>query len=65
MKTDLGAEHLVGMIKTFGPAGPAYEVLERVRQLAGGDWLMKIQVLESGETLEYSTAEIAADPLPL
>ena len=33
-----------------------------ITQLGGGDWLMKVQVLESGEVPAYRAAEIAEDP---
>ena len=52
----------VGLFRTFGPAGPAYQVRKPVRALANGDWLMEIEVLESGEVLEYAASKITSDP---
>jgi hypothetical protein len=53
---------LVGEIKTFGPAGPRYEVLKPLKQLAGGEWLVSICLIESGEVTEYHLSDILADP---
>ena len=56
-------DQLAGSFHTFGPTGPAYQVRKAVRALAGGDWLMEIEVLTSGEVLEYKASEIDRDPL--
>lgn len=56
-------EQLAGSFHTFGPSGPAYHVRKAVRALAGGDWLMEIEVLTSGEVLEYKASEIDRDPV--
>jgi hypothetical protein len=53
---------LVGQFKTFGSAGPAYEVLASVRPLRQNDWLMQVRVLESGEELELPASQINQDP---
>jgi len=52
----------VGAIKTFGPVGPAYEVLRPICQLKDGDWMMAIRVLASGEEAEYKLTDILEDP---
>ena len=52
----------VGLFRTFGPAGPAYQVRKPLRVLSNGDWLMEIEVLESGEVLEYAASKITSDP---
>ena len=56
-------EHLVGSFHTFGTTGPAYQVRKPVRALSGGDWLMEIEVLTSGEMLDYKASEIDRDPV--
>lgn len=53
----------VGKIKCFGAFGPKYEVGERTRQLENGDWLVKIKMIETGETVEYSQAHLNDDPV--
>jgi hypothetical protein len=52
---------LLGQFKTFGVAGPAYEIVAGVRALPD-DWLMQVRVLESGEELELPVSQIAQDP---
>lgn len=56
-------EQLAGSFHTFGPTGPAYQVRRPVCALTGGDWLMEIEVLASGEVLEYKASEIDRDPV--
>ena len=56
-------EQLAGSFHTFGPTGPAYQVRKPLRALAGGDWLMEIEVLTSGEVLEYKASDISRDPV--
>jgi Family of unknown function (DUF5397) len=53
----------VGTIKCFGAFGPKYEVGERTRQLDNGDWLVKIKMVETGETAEYSQIHLNDDPV--
>lgn len=49
---------IVGQFHTFGQAGVAYEVVEEL-----DDSTVKIRVVETGETLDYSRDQLAADPL--
>jgi Family of unknown function (DUF5397) len=49
-------------IKSFGPFGPKYKVGSPVRALTDGDWMMEVEVLESGERLEYRLSNIHDDP---
>ncbi len=51
-----------GEIKSFGVFGPKYEVGQPLRQLADGDWMVRIKLLESGEETEYSYAHLLNDP---
>ena len=55
-------ERFVGAYHTFGPTGPAYQVRRPIRAFNGGDWLMEIEVLVSGEVLEYKASDISHDP---
>lgn len=52
----------VGIIKTFGPFGPKYEVGEPVEQLEDGDWLVEIVLVETGEKAVYRRTHIVDDP---
>ena len=51
-----------GAIKTFGPYGPKYEVGAVQRQLANGDWLVRVQLIETGETFDYRFSDLLVDP---
>lgn len=53
---------LIGKIKTFGPFGPSYEIIEPVRQLEDGDWILKVRLVESGEEAEYRYTHVLDDP---
>ena len=58
---------LIGQFKTFGNVGPVYEVLAGVKVEVtngkGGESLMRVRVLESGEELQLPASQIAQDPL--
>ena len=53
---------LLGVFKTFGVFGPAYQVVEAVRQLADGDWMMRVRLLETSEEVEYRYTHVLGDP---
>lgn len=55
----------LGVIKTFGPIGPKYEVGRAVRRLEDGDWLIEVTLVESGEKTEYRLSRLAADPVAI
>ncbi|MFM9940018.1 MAG: DUF5397 family protein [Hyphomicrobiaceae bacterium] len=48
----------IGEVRRFGVDGPAYEVMGFT---ALGD--AEIQVIETGERLDYALADVMADPL--
>jgi hypothetical protein len=52
----------VGKIKSFGAFGPKYEVGRALRQLDGGDWLVEVTMVETGETAEYRMSRLLDDP---
>ncbi len=56
------APELIGGFKTFGPFGPAYQVVGPIRRLADGDWLVRVRLLETGEETEYRYAHLVDDP---
>ena len=51
-----------GKIKSFGVFGPKYEVGDPLRQLADGDWMVRIKLVESGEETEYRYSHLVNDP---
>lgn len=51
-----------GRIKSFGVFGPKYEVGDTLRQLADGDWMVRIKLVESGEEAEYRYSHLVNDP---
>ena len=50
-------QDLIGVLKTFGEFGPAYEVLRIIDETEA--WII---VPESGEELAYPISEILKDP---
>ena len=62
MQPSFPAPQLIGQFRTFGPFGPAYRVLAPVKQVEGGDWILRIQVLETGEETEYAYSRAVNDP---
>lgn len=52
----------VGKIKSFGPFGPKYEVGPALHQLADGDWMVEVTMVETGEKAEYRLARMSDDP---
>jgi Family of unknown function (DUF5397) len=47
----------------FGVAGPAYEIVNEGTELPGGDRLMRVRVVETGEEVDYRFTDILSDPL--
>jgi hypothetical protein len=56
------APGLIGTFRTFGPAGPAYQVVAPLQSLPDGDWVIQVRVLESGEDAEYRYTDLLEDP---
>ena len=54
--------NLVGTWRRFGAAGPVYEIIGMGYELPGGDRLMRVRVVETGEEVDYRFAEILDDP---
>jgi hypothetical protein len=53
---------LIGTWRRFGAQGPVYEILTAGKELGGGDQLMRVRVVETGEEVDYRLAEILEDP---
>ena len=49
----------VGKIKSFGPFGPKYEVVQLLRQLDDGDWMVEVTMVEKAE---YRLTRLTDDP---
>jgi hypothetical protein len=54
--------NLVGTWRRFGSVGPVYEIIGSGKELTGGDRLMRVRVIETGEEVDYRLAEILDDP---
>ena len=56
--------HVPGdQFRSLGSYGPVYEVGPILRQLEDGDWLVKITLVETGETVEYRLSHLSEDPV--
>ena len=53
---------LIGTWRRFGAAGPVYEIIASGAVLPGGDRLMRVRVVETGEEVDYRLTEILDDP---
>ena len=51
-----------GQIKTFGEYGPLYQVGTGSRQADNGEWMVEVNLVESGERIEYPLNKLALDP---
>jgi hypothetical protein len=49
---------LIGQVRRYGPAGPAYEVID----LEGADKVV-IEVIYSGERVSCAVADVLQDPM--
>jgi Family of unknown function (DUF5397) len=54
--------NLIGEFRTFGPTGPAYQVLGAGKPLSKDDSWFKVQVLDSGEVVDLPARQIILDP---
>lgn len=54
---------LLGQFRQFGEFGPAYKICSAIRKLDDDDWLILIQIAETGEEIEYKFSKAQNDPL--
>ena len=54
---------LIGTWRRFGAAGPVYEIIAAGEELPGGDYMMRVRLVETQEELDYRLADIIDDPL--
>ena len=57
----VGPEPSVGQIRSFGDAGPMYEIMSVHERPTGAQ--VHIRLVHSGEELDYPWAEAASDPM--
>ena len=55
-------ESLLGTWRRFGVNGPVHQVVDLGRPLEGGDQVMRVKVVETGEELEDRFTNILDDP---
>ncbi len=53
---------IIGQFRQFGKLGPAYKVMAPIKALGNNDWLLLIQVAETGEEVEYKYSHAKKDP---
>lgn len=53
---------LLGQFHQFGELGPTYKIINPIRRLEKDDWLLLIQVTETGEKVEYRYSKVKEDP---
>jgi hypothetical protein len=54
--------NLVGTWRRFGAVGPIYEIIGMGEEMADGDRLMRIRVVETGEEVGYKLSDVLDDP---
>ena len=55
-------QSLLGTWRRFEAHGPVYQVVDLGRVLDGGDRVMRVKVVETGEECDCRVAEILDDP---
>ena len=54
---------LVGQFPQFGELGPTYKIVSPIRPIENDDWLLLIQIAETGEKIEYRYSRADKDPV--
>ena len=54
---------LVGQFRQFGELGPTYKIVSPIRPIENDDWLLLIQIAETGEKIEYRYSRADKDPV--
>ena len=54
---------LLGQFRQFGELGPAYKIVAPIRRIDNHDWLLLIQIAETGEEVEYRYSRAEKDPV--
>ena len=53
---------LLGTWRRFGVNGPVHEIVDLGQKLEGGDRVMRVKVVETGEELDHGCTDIVDDP---
>jgi hypothetical protein len=56
-------DSILGSFRTFGPAGPVYEVLAITGPSTGNDVMLSVRLVVTGETITYPLADVLDDPI--
>ncbi|AWK15596.1 DUF5397 family protein [Candidatus Fukatsuia symbiotica] len=54
---------MLGQYRQFGQLGPAYKIVIPLRPVGDNDWLLLIQIAETGEKVEYRFSRAEQDPV--
>ena len=54
---------IVGQYRQFGELGPTYKVISPIKPIEDNDWLLLIQLTETGEEMEYRFSRVERDPM--
>ena len=54
---------LVGQFRQFGELGPTYKIVSPIRPIENDDWLLLIQIAETGEKIEYRYSRADKGPV--
>ena len=63
LQQNFPSPEILGQFRQFGELGPAYKVMAPIRALENNDWLLLIEVAETGENVEYRYSRIQNDPV--
>ncbi|MFT4929280.1 MAG: hypothetical protein ACI8WB_005411 [Phenylobacterium sp.] len=63
LQQNFPSPEILGQFRQFGEFGPAYKVMSPIRPLENNDWLLLIEVAETGENVEYRYSRIQNDPV--
>ncbi len=55
-------QSLIGTWRRFGTTGPVYEIVGLGPELAKGDRVMRVRLVETGEEVDYRFTEMIDDP---
>lgn len=62
-KESFPSPELLGQFRQFGEFGLAYKIVNPIRPLENNDWLLLIQIPETGEEVEYRFSQVEKDPV--
>ena len=63
LQQNFPSPEILGQFRQFGEFGPTDKVMAAIRRLENDDWLLLIQVAETGEDVEYRSSRIQNEPV--